>query len=494
MSLTLRDAAAAMSEELTALSGGEQATLIARREISPVELVRAYLARIEASDDTLRAWITVDGERALAAARTAESEIAAGRYRGALHGIPYGVKDQMHAVGFPTTLATRVLDPEEMVAPHNAAVIERLDAAGAILLGKQNLHEFGKGGTIDFPYGQPRNPWNPAYSASSSSTGSGIAPAARMCTFSLGEDTGGSVRGPAAMNGVAGLRPTYGRVSRYGAVMEAYTTDTIGPLARSVADIATVLGAIAGHDPRDPLTSPRPVEDYAAGLGRPLKGRRLAIVREIAWGPGTTDEVKTVFAAAVEVLRGLGAEIEEVSLPLALYAVPLQLLSTDADVAATFVKKYLRERYERFDTGTRTRLAASSLIPATVYNRAMRARAIVRQQVLDAVRRYDALIGPTMIRPTKPIEQEQEKVESSDEAVMRLMERRIGVYPFSLANVPALSVPMGFCANGLPLALQFAGKPFDEATLLNIAYGYEREAGWWRQLPDLERTLAPMAA
>lgn len=483
-----------MSDELTALSGSEQARLIESRQISPVDLVKAYLARIECWDDVLRAWITVDGDRALAAARTAEDEIAAGRYRGPLHGIPYGVKDQMHAVGFPTTLATKVLDPGEMVAPCNAAVIERLDQAGAILLGKQNLHEFGKGGTIDFPYGQPRNPWNPAYSASSSSTGSGIAPAARMCTFSLGEDTGGSVRGPAALNGIAGLRPTYGRVSRFGAVMEAYTTDTIGPLARTVADIATVLEVIAGHDARDPLSSRRPVDPYAAGLDRPIKGRRLAIVSEIAWGPGTTDEVKAVFAKAVEVLRALGAEIEEVSLPLALYAVPLQLLSTDADVAAYVVTKYLRERYDRFDTGTRTRLAASSLIPATVYNRAMRARVIVRQQVLDAVGRYDALISPTMIRATKPIEQEQEKVESSDEAVVRLMERRIGVYPFSLANVPALSVPMGFSANGLPLALQFAAKPFDEETLLGIAHGYERAAGWWRYLPDLGQTLAPVAA
>ncbi|WP_029350353.1 amidase [Bosea sp. 117] len=483
-----------MGDELTALDGGAQAELIRTRQISPVDLVSAYLARIESWDGLLRAWITVDADRALAAARAAEAEIAAGRYRGPLHGIPYGVKDQMHALGFPTTLATKVLDPEEMVAPCNAAVIERLEAAGAILLGKQNLHEFGKGGTIGFAYGQPRNPWNPAYSASSSSTGSGIAPSARMCTFSLGEDTGGSIRGPAALNGVVGLRPTYGRVSRFGAVMEAYTTDTLGPLARTVADAARVLEAIAGHDPRDPLTSTRPVDAYAAGLDRPIRGRRLAVVREIAWGNGTTDEVKQVFAAALDVLRGLGAQIEEVSLPLALYAVPLQLLSTDADVAAYFVGKYLRERYDRFDVGTRTRLAASSLIPATVYNRAMRARAIVRGQILDATRGFDALVCPTMIRATRPIEQEQEKVESSDEAVVRLMERRIGVYPFSLANVPAVSVPMGFSAEGLPLALQFAARPFGEAGLLNVAHAYERAAGWWRHLPELETTLASAAA
>jgi aspartyl-tRNA(Asn)/glutamyl-tRNA(Gln) amidotransferase subunit A len=482
-----------MSDALTALSGSEQAELIRTRQISPVDLVRSYLARIDRWDGLLRAWITVDGDRATEAARAAEREIAAGHYRGPLHGIPYGVKDQMHAVGFPTTMATKVLNPDETVAPGNAAVIERLEAAGAILIGKQNLHEFGKGGTIGFAYGQPRNPWNPAYSASSSSTGSGIAPSARMCTFSLGEDTGGSVRGPAALNGVVGLRPTYGRVSRFGALMQAYTSDTIGPLARTVGDVAHVLETIAGHDHRDPLSSKRAIGAYVAGLERSIKGRRLAVVREIAWGNGTTDEVKAVFSSALEVLRALGAKIEEVSLPLALYAVPLQLLSTDADVAAYFVKKYLRDRYDRFDVGTRTRLAASSLIPATVYNRAMRARVIVREQVLEATRRYDALICPTMIRATKTIEQEQEIVESSDEAVVRLMERRIGVYPFSLANVPAISVPMGFSANGLPLAIQFAAKPFDEEILLNVAHAYERTAGWQQHLPNLEQTLAPVA-
>lgn len=483
-----------VSDQLTALSGREQADLLWSGKISPVDLVKAYLDRIDKWDGILRAWITVDGEKAIAAAKVAERDIAAGQYRGPLHGIPYGVKDQMHALGFPTTLATKALDPHEMVAPCNAAVIERLEAAGAILLGKQNLHEFGKGGTIDFAYGQPRNPWNPAYSASSSSTGSGIAPSARMCTFSLGEDTGGSVRGPAALNGIVGLRPTYGRVSRYGAVMEAYTSDTIGPLARTVGDIAQVMEVISGQDARDPLSSRRAVDAYAAGLDRPIKGLRLAVVREIAWGPGTTDEVRTLFAAALDVLRGLGAQIEEVSLPLAAYAVPLQLLSTDADVAAYFVRNYLRDRYERFDVGTRTRLAASSLIPATVYNRAMRARVLVRRQVLEATKEFDALVCPTMVRATKPIEDEQEKVESSDEAVVRLMERRIGVYPFSLANVPAISLPMGFAPNGLPLAIQFAAKPFDEATLLNVAHAYERAAGWWQHLPVLEQTLAPVAA
>jgi aspartyl-tRNA(Asn)/glutamyl-tRNA(Gln) amidotransferase subunit A len=479
--------------DLVHLSGAEQARLIRNREISPVEVVQMSLDRIGRYDDRLRAWITVDPDRAIAAARRAEEEIGRGDYRGPLHGLPYGVKDQMHAVGFPTTLGTRVLDADETVAPYDATVIERLEGAGAILLGKQNLHEFGKGGTVDFPFGQPRNPWHPDYSASSSSTGSGIAPAAGMCTFSIGEDTGGSIRGPASCNGVVGLRPTYGRVSRFGGIMHAYTSDTLGPLARTVEDAALVLGAIAGHDPRDPLSSDRPVPDYRAGLGRGIRGKRLGVVREIAWGSGTSDEVKGAFSAALDVLRQEGAEIEEISLPLAKYAVPLQLLTADADVASWFLANYLRDRYDRFDVGTRTRAAAAALIPASAYNRAMRARALVRAQVLDSLRGVDALVCPTNVTAPKPIEAVQEKVAVEADVVPRLIERRISLYPFSLSNVPAISVPCGFSKSGLPIGLQFAAKPFDEAGLFAIAHAYELAAGFRLSAPDLDRTLAEAA-
>jgi aspartyl-tRNA(Asn)/glutamyl-tRNA(Gln) amidotransferase subunit A len=480
--------------DLVNLSGAEQGRLIQSRKISPVELVSAYLDRIEEFDSTLRAWINVRPEAALEKARQAEDEILRGGYRGPLHGLPYGVKDQIHAMGFPTTLGTRVLDESETHPPHDATVIERLDAAGAILLGKQNLHEFGKGGTIDFPFGQPRNPWHPRYTASSSSSGSGIAPAAGMCTFSLGEDTGGSIRGPASCNGVVGLRPTYGRVSRFGGVMEAYTTDTIGPLARTVEDAANILHSIAGGDPRDPLSSTRPVSHYAQMLGGGIKGMRLGVVREIAWGRGTSAEVQDAFRRAVEVLRALGAEVTELSLPWVGFSVPLLLLSTDADVASWFLKKYLRDRYDRFDIGTRTRLAAATLIPATVYNRAMRARVLVRNQVLEALRECDALICPTNVTAPKLIEANQETVsDDRDDVVARLIERRISLYPFSLANVPAVSVPAGFSKEGLPLALQIAGRPFAEATILRVAHTYEQATEWHLRHPDLQESIAKAA-
>ncbi len=476
--------------DLTYMSCTEQARLIRTGKVSPVELMKASLERIDRYEPTLKAWITVEGDRAMEKAREAETEITAGKYRGPLHGLPYGVKDQMHARGFPTTLGTRVLDAHEMVAPHDATVINRLTEAGAILVGKQNQHEWGKGGTIDFPYGQPRNPWNPAYDASSSSTGSGIAPAAGQCSFSIGEDTGGSVRGPASCNGVVGLRPTFGRVSRHGGVMSGYSSDTFGPLARSVEDIAAIMEAISGHDPHDVLSSPRRVPRFTEELGGDLRGMKLAVVREIAYGDGVDPEVTAAFEASVAVLKGLGATIEEISLPLAKWAVPLQMLSTDADVASWFLANFLRDRYDRFDVGTRTRLAASALIPASVYNRAMRARTVVRAQVLDAMRRYDALLTPTNVTPPRRIEAAQEKLTDSGDVIPKLIRRRIAHYPFSLSNVPALSVPNGFSRDGLPLALQIASRPFGESTAFQIGHAYQQATEWHRRHPDLQKTLA----
>ena len=476
-------------DDLALLSCTEQARLIKSREISPVDLIKVSLDRIDRYDSILNAWITVDASRALAKAREAEAQIAAGDYRGPLHGLPYGVKDQMHALGFPTTLGTRVLDEHEMVAPCDASVVRRLNDAGAILLGKQNMHEWGKGGTIDFPYGTPKNPWDPAYDASSSSTGSGIALAAGQCSFSIGEDTGGSVRGPASYNGVAGLRPTFGRVSRHGGVMAGYTSDTFGPLARSVEDIAMIMEVISGHDPNDLLSSPRPVPRYRELLNGDLRGLKLAIVREIAYGESVDPDVLRSFEAAVEVLRGQGATIEEISLPWAKWSVPLQMLSTDADVASWFLATYLRDRYDRFDAGTRTRLAAASLIPASVYNRAMRARSLVRAQVLEAMRHYDALITPTNVMPPKRLEDAREKVEDRADVVPRLIQRRIAHYPFSLANVPALSVPAGFSQAGLPLGLQIASRPFGEATVFQVAHGFQQATQWHKIHPDLDKTL-----
>lgn len=480
------------NEELVFLSAAEQGRLVRDRKLSPVELVRACLDRISRYDGILRAYITVCAEQALEQARLAEREIAAGNYRGPLHGLPFGVKDQFCTRGIRTTLGSRIT--ADYVPDHDAAVIERLRAAGAILIGKENLHEFGKGGTNVFPYGQPRNPWNPDHNPASSSSGSGIAPAAGFSSGSLGEDTGGSVRSPAAANGIVGLRPTFGRVSRYGGVMYGWTADTVGPLTRTVEDNALFLQVIAGHDPRDPLSSTRPVPGYAAALRPDLRGLTLAVVRELTWPDGVHAEVRGAMEVALDVLRRLGATVKEVSLRLAKHAVPLQLLTSDSDIAAMMLQHWLRTRWDDFDVGTRTRLAAGCLVPATVYHRAMRARVLVRREILDALAGCDALLCPAALNPAGRIDAAREQVETPEDMDTRVLLRRISAYPFSMANIPAIALPMGFTRNGLPVSLQVAAKPFEESTVFRVAHAYERATPWHRRHPDLDRTLHQAAA
>ena len=471
--------------DLVYLSAAEQGRLIEQRKVSPVELVTACLARIERYDGALRAYITVCDDTALDAARQAEAEIVRGDYRGPLHGLPFGIKDQVCTRGIKTTLGSRIF--ADHVPDHDATVIERLTAAGAILIGKENLHEFGKGGTNVFPYGQPRNPWHLAHTPSSSSSGSGIAPAAGFCSASIGEDTGGSIRGPAAANGVVGLRPTFGRVSRYGGLMYAWTADTLGPLTRAVEDNALFLQAIAGHDARDPLTSRRAVPDYRAALTPDLRGLRLAVVTDMTWHEGLHPEMRIAMQEAIGVLRSLGAILEEVTLPWCKHAIALNMLTSDADVASMYLP-LLRSRWDEFDVGTRTRMAAAAIVPAAVYSRAMRARAVVRNQMLTALERCDALLCPTNLKPPGRIEDTRESVSSRADVTQRLMQRRISTHPFGMANLPALAVPAGFTGDGLPLSLQIAGRPFAEALLYRVGHAYERATAWHTRHPDLAQT------
>jgi len=475
------------SNDLVFLSVARQAELIRSRAVSPRELVAAYLARIERYDGVLRAYITVCAEQAMTEAVQAERDIAAGNYRGPLHGIPFGVKDQLCTRGIRTTVGSKIM--ADHVPDYDATVVTRLIRAGAILIGKENLHEFGKGGTNYFPYGQPRNPWDPSRNPGSSSSGSGIAPAAGLCSGSLGEDTGGSVRGPAAACGVVGLRPTFGRVSRHGGMMYGWTADTIGPITRTVEDNALFLGAIAGHDENDALSSPRPVPDYVSSLKNGIRGVRLAVVTEMARPEGVHPEVRAAFETALAALKELGAQVSEVTLPWARHAIPLNMMTSDADVASMFLP-LLRARWDDFDVGTRTRMATAALVPAAIYSRAMRARAVVRGQILDTLTQYDALLCPTSLRPPASIDDAREKVESKDDVAQRLILRRITTHPFGTANVPTLAVPMGFTSEGLPLSLQIAARPFAEEAVYRIGHAYERATQWHAQHPDLERTLS----
>ncbi|MGY8991098.1 MAG: amidase [Rhodospirillales bacterium] len=478
---------------LAYMSIADQAKLIEQKKISPVDLVQLCLDRINKWDGVLHSWITVCGERALKQAKQAEAEIAKGNYRGPLHGIPFGAKDQIATGDIPTTMAS-IIQPD-FGEGMTATTVAKMEDAGAILLGKNNMHEFGKGSSVNFHYGEPKNPWNLEREPSHSSTGSGISVSAGLVSTSLGEDTGGSIRGPAWANGVVGIRPTFGRVSRHGGIMYSWSQDTIAPITRTVADNALVLQAIAGHDPKDSLSSTRPVPDFTKSFSPDLKGIKIGLVREISIDRELHPDVAAMLDQALDVLKSLGATIEEVSLPKAKYAIPLQWLSSDADVASMFVRKWLRKDWDKFDVGTRTRIAAAALIPAAVYARAMRGRALVRREVLNTFSTYDALIGLMNFVPPLKLEDSVEKIDSEGDIATRMFKsRRICTYPFSVANVPAMSIPSGFTDEDVPMAIQIAAKPFDEAMMYRIGHAFEQATEWHTRHPDLEKTVGPALA
>jgi aspartyl-tRNA(Asn)/glutamyl-tRNA(Gln) amidotransferase subunit A len=470
-----------VTDELLYESGIALAGRIRRKEISPVELTRGYLARTEALDRGLRAFITVCADGALDAARMAESTVMSGG-AAPLLGVPFAVKDQFDTRGVRTTMGSRLF--ADHVPTQDATVVARLKRAGAVLLGKLNLTEFALGGTLDFPFGQPRNPWDRERDPGGSSSGSGIAAAAALAAVTLGEDTGGSVRSPASYCGVVGLRPTARLVSRHGCFPLAWSMDAPGPITRTVEDVALLLSIIAGYDERDPLTTRRPLDDVAATLRDGLRGMKLGLVKELTSGPDTDPEVRDAVVAAARVLEGAGAVVEEVSLPLVPLAGAVFMALADAAGGGIHLP-WLRERPEAYDAGTRRRLITAALLPAGLQQQAERARALIRDQVLDALRRLDLLVSPTSPRPAPPIAQGQAPVTSKEDAARRFFARRAYTTPYSLTGNPAISLPCGFTGAGLPIGLQLAARPFDERALLRAAQAYEQATPWHTRRPPL---------
>jgi aspartyl-tRNA(Asn)/glutamyl-tRNA(Gln) amidotransferase subunit A len=456
------------------------AALVRAREISPVEIVRLYLERIERLDSRLRAYITVLPDAALDGARRAEIAVMRGEPVGPLHGVPYAVKDQFDTAGVRTTSGSRIM--EGHVPIEDATTIARLNTAGGILLGKLNLTEFALGGTQQFPFGQPRNPWNLDHDPGGSSSGSGIAVAAGLCAASLGEDTGGSVRSPASFCGVVGLRPTWSRVSRHGSFPLSWSMDTPGPLTRTVEDAAWLLQAIAGYDAKDPLSSRAPVPDYARTLAAGVRGLRVGVIRELTFGPETDGEVRGAVVAAARRLEELGAVTEEVSLRLVPLAGAIFMALADSDGAGVH-DRWLRTRAADYDQGTRRRLLTASLIPAAIQQRAARARALLGAEMRDALARHDLLLCPTAHQAAPPIAAARGAITSRSEVAGRFFTRRSYVTPAALAGLPAIAVPCGFTRSGMPLSLQLIARHFDEVTLLRAAHAYERHSEWWRRRP-----------
>ncbi|MCE2405601.1 MAG: amidase [Dehalococcoidia bacterium] len=469
------------TSDMVFLSATELSARMKAGELSPLEVTEAYLERIAAVDSKVNSYVTLCADEALEAARQAGSEIAAGRYRGPMHGVPIAIKDQIHTEGILTTDGSRVR--AGFIPQEDATVVTRLKDAGAVLLGKLNMSEFALGEPVSSLTGPARNPWDLERTPGGSSTGSGAATAAFLCATSLGEDTGGSIRNPAANCGLAGLRPSWGRVSRYGVDGACWSIDTVGPISRTVSDCAMTLGAIAGHDPRDPYSSPAPVQDYLGGLTGDVKGLRVGLVREFLDTPdlGVGQATRDAVLSAAEVLRGQGADVMDVSLPMVVFSGPVTRTISHVE-RVSIHPDWLRERGEEHHYVTRVGFTTANLLPGHVYLKALRLREMIRREVLGAFDRVDVLVHPIASAPAGRLV-EHPTVASKEQAYAALVEGSFRG-PYSLSGAPAICVPCGF-EDGLPLSLQIAGRPFDEPTVLRAAHAYEQATEWHRRRPPI---------
>ncbi len=468
-------------KDLPFLTASQLSKLIEAKEVSPVEATEAYLDRIEEVDSKLNSYITITGEQALESARQAEEEIAQGKHRGPLHGVPVAVKDQFNTAGIRTTGGSAIL--KDFVPDEDATVMVNLKKAGAVLLGKLNMSEFAMAEIYNHPYGTPRNPWDLERNPGTSSSGSGAATAAFLCATSLGEDTGGSIRGPANFSGLVGLRPSYGRVSRYGVLGGSWSMDTVGPISRSVEDAAITLQAIAGHDPKDPNTWNVPVPDYRQALTGDIQGVKLGVVQERMDSPVLDPEFRETVAKAIGVLGELGAAAQDVSIPLAPSAGALTMTILSVEWA-NLHRPVFEPHIDYLDHNNKIRFLTGSIIPAQAYYKAQKLRAMLRQQVLEALDKVDVLVLPTGPVTAPPVESVP-GVQSKEHAMNGLAGRISFTGPFNLANTPALSVPCGFSAAGMPMGLQIVGRPFAEEMVLKVAHAYEQNTGWHDRRPPV---------
>ena len=457
------------------LGAAEAADLIRRKALSPVELTEALLSRIERHDPSLNAFITVTADQAMDMARAAEAAVARGETLGPLHGVPFGLKDIIDTAGIRTTCHSELLI--DNVPGTDATVARRLQEAGGILVGKLSTHEFAIGGpAFDLPFPPARNPWNREMFPGGSSSGSGSAVAAGFLPAALGTDTGGSVRNPASMCGLVGIKATYGRVSRRGVFPLSYALDYVGPLTRTVADNALMLQAISGHDDEDPGSSDRPVPEFAAGLGNGIEGLRIGVIRhfynrDMQAAPEMADGIE----AALTVMRELGAEIVEVEThPLQDFSACNRIILLSE--ACAIHRRWLQERPQDYAAITRERLAAGLFLSGSDYVRANQWRRQLAADFDASMQTVDVAITASSMAPAFPME--------DPEAVAREYPRQART-PFNVTGHPALALPIGFSHAGLPLSLQIIGRYWDEATVFRVAHAYEQATAWHDRHPEL---------
>ncbi len=479
------------------LTLAELRTKLDNRELSAVEVAEAYRARIAATDQDVNAYITVCDESAMAEAKLADQALAAGEIA-PLTGLPIAAKDIFNTAGLKTTCASRIL--ENYIAPYDATVIARIKEQKAVITGKLNMDEFAMGSSNEnSAFGATRNPWNLNHVPGGSSGGSAACVASRQAAAALGTDTGGSIRQPASHCGVVGLKPTYGRVSRYGVIAYASSLDQVGPITRDVRDSALLLQAIAGHDPADSTSIDTPVPDYQATLTQELTGLKVGLPAEY-FIDGLDEDVRRAVEQAVATYKELGAEIVEVSLPHTSYAVACYYLIATAeassnlarydgvrygvrtDQAENLIDMYMQSRAAGFGAEVKRRImlgtyALSSGYYDAYYLKAQKVRTMIRQDFLDAFAKVDVLLTPVAPTPAFTIGEK-----TNDPLQMYLSD--IYTIPVNLAGTCAMSLPCGFSAAGLPIGLQLIGKPFEEATILRTAHAFEQATEWHKRKPE----------
>ncbi len=468
-------------DELNFLSLHHLSRLLRERKISPLEVVDAHLRQIEALNPRINAFITVCAERAREDAGRAEDEIQGGNYRGPLHGIPVGVKDIVDTAGVLTTQGSRFFS--ENVPDEDAECVRRLREAGAVIIGKCNTHEFAAGSTTVNPhYGPCRNPWDTDRVSGGSSGGSGAAVAAFMCPAAVGTDTGGSIRGPAGACGVAGLKPTYGRVSLRGVFPNAPGLDHAGPIARTARDCGLALQGMAGHDPADGGSADREVPDFCAAIGEGVEGMRFGICRDLHLCEND-ESVQNGFEYVLETMERLGGVVVEVRYPLAGRMLEVRNVIADMELAMVH-RERLALHPEKFGADVRSRIERASRTTQEDYERACAERLPLTRAMEEAFDEADILLAPGYPCPAAPIATTMGRVNGKERPFSGLGRPQTG--PYNLFGFPALSAPSGFSAEGLPVSVQFVGPPWEEARVLRAAHAFEEAA------PDIRRKKPPM--
>lgn len=463
------------------LSMSEAAELIRRRKVSPVELTKACLARIERFNPALNCFITVTADTALVQAKEAESEIQRGKWRGPLHGIPIALKDLVNTSGVKTTAGSALF--KDRVPTEDAEVVRRLKAAGAILLGKTNMVEFAYGSNSAVSYfGAVNNPWNLAFITGGSSSGSGAAVAAGLCFGALGSDTAGSVRIPSAICGIVGLKPTYGLVSNRGVIPLSWSLDHVGPMTRTVSDNALLLQVIAGYDPSEPTSVRLPIPNYNVNLGQRTSALRVGVPRDFFF-QDLDPEVEEAIMNALSVLRQLTAGVKDVALP----SRPEEQESIRSAVRAAEAYSYHFELVNKtpdlYQTETLARIRSGADVTTRAYIQGRRDLAQARRVMEHAFEIVDVLVTPTIIKPPPTTAEMNKDVESST----RLNAISIhNTSPFDVWGIPTISVPCGFTRKGMPIGLQISGPNGGEAVVLQLAHAYERATDWHKRAPEIK--------